>query len=168
MKPEEYFLVESRILKEKSNLSFLLKQLGKHGLYPDVKSDRIGGFSLTDDEAARIIGSILHDFYTVFENIAKTVASRIDKSMPSAEEWHRELLMQMTLPVPGLRPYVLSTETASLLERYRSFRHVFRNIYGFRLESARLMELLKGLPDTVTLLDQDLDRFIKEMRKVWK
>ncbi len=168
MKPEEYFLVESRIVKEKSNLSFLLKQLEKHDLYPDVKSDKVGGFGLTDDEAARIIGSILHDFYTVFENIAKTIASRIDKSMPSAEEWHRELLVQMTLPVPGLRPNVLSTETASLLERYRSFRHVFRNIYGSRLEPARIAELLKNLPDTVTLLDKDLERFIDEMREVWK
>jgi len=41
----------------------------------------------------------------------------------------------MTLSIPEVRPPVLSKETAKMLDEFRSFRHVFRNVYGFNLAS---------------------------------
>lgn len=164
MKPEEYLLVEARIRRERENLSRVLGELEKHGLYPEVRSTQIGGFHLSDDEALRILGSILSDFYTFFENMAKSVASRLDRSMPSGDEWHKELLTQMTLAIPGLRPSLISAATARLMEPYRGFRHVFRNLYGFQLNPGRVLDLVRGLPESVAALDRDLERFMREMR----
>ena len=66
----------------------------------------------------------------------------------------------MTLAIPGLRPPLLSSDTAALLDKYRAFRHVFRNIYGFRLDAERTPELVRGLHKTVLALSSDLDQFV--------
>ncbi|NPV80026.1 MAG: hypothetical protein HPY52_07070 [Firmicutes bacterium] len=164
---EEYLVVEGRINKEKENLLALEKELRDYGLYPTITARAIGGFSLEDAAAIRIIGSILHDYYTAIENILRTVASRIDKSIPTGEQWHRELLEQMTLAIPGVRPQVLSTETARELNEYRGFRHIFRNLYGFTLSSRRVADLLSRLPAINEALQRDLDIFQQKMREFY-
>lgn len=64
----------------------------------------------------------------------------------------------MALPIPGLRPPLLSGDTVELLNKFCAFRHVFRNIYGFRLDAGRTLELLRDLNRTVVALNTDLDR----------
>ncbi len=59
-------------------------------------------------------------------------------------------------------------ETSSLkdlqkLNSYRSFRHVFRNVYGFDLSFNRIKGLLELLPDTSASIKKDLDNFIYQM-----
>ena len=61
-------------------------------------------------------GSILHDFYTGIEKIFESIAKDVEKRLPVGEEWHSELLRQMTLDIPGLRPPVM---TASLEKKLR-------------------------------------------------
>jgi zona occludens toxin (predicted ATPase) len=69
----------------------------------------------------------------------------------------------MSLPIPGLRPPLLSGDTVALLNKFRAFRHVFRNIYGFQLDAGRTLELLRDLNRTVLALNIDLDRFLSEI-----
>ncbi len=75
----------------------------------------------------------LHDFYTGLERVFEQVAVAVDRSAPSSSEWHRELLRQMAVDVPGLRPAVLSPGTLRALDEYLRFRHVVRNVYAFEL-----------------------------------
>ncbi len=166
MKPESYLVVQARIAKERENFGRLLNQMSGHGIYPEVRTETIGGFRLRDNEAWRIIGSMLHDFYTFVGNIAKAVAVRIDGGVPAGQDWHRDLLEQMTLPIPGLRPRLLSGDTAALLDRFRAFRHVFRNIYGFQLDAGRTLELLRDLHRAVLALNSDLDRLVSQIDQV--
>jgi hypothetical protein len=165
---EEYLLVEARIRKEKEKLVNLEKELKEYGLWPKITATMIGGFSLDDSAAVRIIGSILHDYYSAAESIFKAVAVNIDKSTRKGDQWHKELLEQMTLNVPGLRVPVISTDTAQKLNHYRSFRHVFRNVYGFELSFNRIKELLELLPDTSVSIKKDLDNFICQMRTIYE
>lgn len=76
----------------------------------------------------------LHDFYTGLERIFEQIASVVDKSVPSAHDRRRELVRQMAVDVPGLRPRVISAETAAAIDEYRRFRHVVRNVYAFELD----------------------------------
>ena len=156
-------MIQARIAKERENLSRLIDQMSGHNLYREIGTETIGGFRLCDNEALRILGSMLHDFYTFVENIAKTVAVTIDGGIPAGHDWHRELLEQMTLPIPGLRPPLLSGDTAALLDRFGAFRHVFRNIYGFQLDADWVLELFRDLHKTVSALDSDLDQFVFEI-----
>ncbi|MGQ9780592.1 MAG: ribonuclease toxin HepT-like protein [Bacillota bacterium] len=92
----------------------------------------------------------------------------MDESMPETPDWHLELLQQMATEVPGLRPALIADETKNRLNEFRSFRHVFRNVYGFNLIPQRIERLLESLPSTIELLKSDLERFFTEMRDYLK
>jgi hypothetical protein len=159
--------LEARLNKERQNITGLERELERYGLYPGIRADRVGGFSLDDEAVVRIVGSILHDYYTSIENIFRAVAGKIDKSVPRGEQWHKELLEQMTLEVPGLRPPVIAPLTGQRLDAYRGFRHVFRNTYGFNLSFAKMQELLEALPDTQKSLARDLEEFTADAPPLW-
>ena len=82
-------------------------------------------------------GSILHDFYTGIEKIFENVAKEIDQRVPMGEEWHSELLHQMTLDIPGLRPPVITAHTEKKLREYLGFRHLFGRDTGLNLIGKR-------------------------------
>lgn len=82
------------------------------GLYPEIATAAVGGFPLSDENAARVVGSYLQDFYNCVENMAKVVARFIDGAgLPQGSDWHAELLRQMSTPVRGIRPGLISEET---------------------------------------------------------
>ena len=51
----------------------------------------------------------------------------------------------MTLDIDKVRPPVLEAETADLLNEYRKFRHLVRNIYTLNLDPSRVGSLVSGL-----------------------
>lgn len=104
----------------------------------------------------RSMGSILHDFYNCCERIFKKIAIDINGGYEDTEKWHKALLFKMTIPIKGIRPSVISEELAAELDEYLSFRHVFRNIYGFELKGKRI-SYLSGKFDKIA------DKFIKEI-----
>jgi hypothetical protein len=62
----------------------------------------------------------LHDFYAGLERVFRHIAAHVDRSVPESGEWHREILLQMGLEVPGVRPPVLSAELIRALDEYLS------------------------------------------------
>ena len=107
----------------------------------------------------RGIGGILHDFYTGIEHLFERIAPELNGGLPAGPSWHRELLENMTLDLPGVRPPVLRGETVHELHEFLHFRHLFRNLYGFELEWPRLRALLEKLPGVWEDVEEDLDRF---------
>jgi hypothetical protein len=87
----------------------------------------------------------LHSFYTGAERIFEEIAREIDGSIPVGPEWHRDLLMQMSAELSGIRPPVIGRELLNCLDDYRGFRHVVRNVYSFTLIPSRLQELVSAL-----------------------
>ena len=105
-------------------------------------------------------GSILHDFYTAVERIFVRIAEELNGGVPRGEQWHRQLLDDMALELPGVRPPIISSELAERLGEYLRFRHVFRNVYGFVLESHRL----KPLEVRLTAIYDDFYRQIRDFQ----
>jgi uncharacterized protein YutE (UPF0331/DUF86 family) len=101
----------------------------------------------------------LHDFYSGLERIFTHIASDADQSVPSGPDWHRELLRQMTVEIPGLRPQVLSAEVAGALDEYLGFRHVVRHVYAFELDLERVERLVSRLRPTFRDLTVALSAF---------
>lgn len=108
----------------------------------------------------RGIGDIVHDFYTGIEHVFERLAPELNGGLPAGSAWHRELLSNMTLDLPGIRPPVIRIETAQALEEFLRFRHLFRNLYGFELDWPRLHRLLERLPRAWAAVDADLERFL--------
>jgi len=65
----------------------------------------------------------LHSFYSALERVFELIALELDGGALGGENWHTELLRQMSTDVPGVRPPVLQPDTAAGLDEYRKFRH---------------------------------------------
>ena len=114
---------------------------------------------LDDEIWRRALGSYLHDFYCAVENLFRSVTYLTGEGLPTGGDWHRRLLDQMARPVEQVRPALLSAESHRALGDYLAFRHVFRNVYGFHLDSNRLQGLLQALPHLAARLEEDFRRF---------
>jgi hypothetical protein len=108
----------------------------------------------------------LHSFYSGVEKVCEVVALQLDGGLPKGEAWHRDLLAQMTLDVPGVRPPVLSLDSVQRLDEYRRFRHVVRNVYAERLDPPRIGELIEKLAPLWDRLDTELAGFAQFLEAV--
>lgn len=102
----------------------------------------------------------LHDFYAGLERALHQVAALVDDSVPGGAEWHRELLRQMAIPLPNVRPQVLSAETVKALDEYLRFRHVVRNVYAFEFDPEQMDRLVQRLRPTFDRTRRDLEALI--------
>ena len=110
--------------------------------------------------ALRARGSILHDFYNAIERIFTRIARELNGGIPRGEEWHRQLLDDMKLDIPGVRPAVIDGDLARALGEYLRFRHVFRNVYGTVLDARRLAPLEDGLPEALAAFRRQTRTFL--------
>jgi hypothetical protein len=101
----------------------------------------------------------LHDFYAGLERVFHHIATTIDNSMPSGSEWHRDLLRQMRMSLPQVRPHVLSGETVKALDEFLRFRHVVRNIYAFEFDPERIDHLVQRLGPCFEAVQRELWTF---------
>ncbi|GAW93081.1 hypothetical protein [Calderihabitans maritimus] len=109
----------------------------------------------------------LHSIYTGLERVFELIANTIDQSRPEGQNWHQELLRQMTVEIPLVRPQVISVETRNNLDDYRGFRHVVRNVYTFNLNSGKIKHLVNNLPKVFSQVKNEINVFIQfiEARK---
>ncbi|BAS26900.1 ribonuclease toxin HepT-like protein [Limnochorda pilosa] len=111
----------------------------------------------------RALGSVLHDFYTAVEDVFELIAADLDGGVPTTSDWHRRLLRSMEEPVKEVRPRVISPELGVQLRDYLGFRHVFRNVYGHRLEWTRMMPLVEGLPALSIRFRAEAEEFCRHL-----
>ena len=102
-----------------------------------------------DIYARRARGSILHDFYNGAERIFERIAAELNGGVPNVANWHQQLVADMALAIPELRPAVIDDDLRNRLAEYRGFRHLFRNVYGSLLDDVRLRHLEERLPRTM-------------------
>ncbi|MGM0578040.1 MAG: hypothetical protein ACQEXJ_20115 [Myxococcota bacterium] len=103
--------------------------------------------------------ALLETLYTGVEKVLRRIGAATT-GVPEGASWHRDLLDAMTVDVPRVRPAVLSTKTALLLERYLAFRHRFRNLYLFDLEVGLLSSLLEDAPAAWKQARAELEQFV--------
>jgi hypothetical protein len=151
---KEIKVVKARIYEELKNISTLAAELQRKNIYRSTD-----GF-IDDSFFLRSIGSVLHDFYVAVENTLKIICSEVDEKLPEGSNWHIMLLKQASYEIPDIRPAVISKHTMDNLDKFRAFRHIFRNVYGYNLDSMRIKELLLELPETVELFTEDVATFL--------
>jgi len=124
--------------------------------------EEVAAAPLDDDNtfALRARGSMLHDFYGGIERVFVRIAEELDGGVPHGEQWHRQMLTDMSLEIPGVRPAVIERDLARQLGDYLRFRHVFRNVYGSLLEAGRLRPLEEKLPDVLAAFRTQIRAFL--------
>jgi hypothetical protein len=156
---ERYRVVAGRIRQALEELDLVVRRV-------DRALEAAGRAVADQDLMLDSVALNLHDFYVGTERIFEHIASSIDRSLPSGSDWHRELLRQMTVDVPGLRPAVVGNETAKAVDEYLRFRHVVRNVYAFELDAERLGRLGSALRSTFGLVKSDLEAFATFLEQV--
>ena len=108
----------------------------------------------------------LHDFYSGLERIFRHIATDVDRSLSLGLDWHRDLLRQMSMALPQIRPEVLSTHTSNALDEYLRFRHVVRNIYAFTFDGERIARLIAQVRPLFTAVRIELLAFSEFLEQV--
>lgn len=130
-------VLAGRILAELQELSILV-QRAEQG-WAKARESR-------DDFFLDGVALNLHGFYSGLERIFERIASAVDEAVPGGANWHQELLSQMAIEIPGVRPAVLSAGLKEELEAYRGFRHIVRNVYAYHLRPEKMAPLVEKLP----------------------
>jgi len=150
---QKIYRVVSEIEEELGNIERLLSELNEH-----QKDEPRNSFYL------RAVGSIFHDFYCGVERIFERIAEELNGGIPEGENWHIQLLKDMTLQIEEVRPAVISKELVAELKGYLEFRHRFRNIYGFELEWDKMKGLKETMPGIAERFKKEIKEFIAFMK----
>ena len=150
-------LLEVRLRKELMNLEKLVEELKTITRMRELKVDSV---------RLRACASILHDFYSGIEKMFINIARETDRTVPLGEGWHRELLEQMTLDIPAIRPAVFGPELTAQLQQYLSFRHRFRNLYGYELEWGKMEELINNMDSTLKRLKDSMESLLEVLAEI--
>jgi hypothetical protein len=108
----------------------------------------------------RFCGSIVSDFYNGIEEIFKNISILIDENEPKGGQFHSVLLTQMANNVEGKREAVICKEFEKELREYLGFRHVFRKVYGFKLEWKKFKKLFLNLENMYQKLKTEIEQFL--------
>jgi hypothetical protein len=147
---ETYLAVAGRISSEVRELNRVVKRT--QSIWQEATGDE-------EDYHVEAAALTLHSFYAGLERVFEVIADGVDRTKPTGANWHQELLHQMASEIPAVRPAVLTPETRDMLDRFRGFRHVVRNIYSFRLDPGQIEVLIGQLPRTWDRTSQELLSF---------
>ncbi len=146
-------------------VSLIKRELADLGSVAEKLARYTKALRATSDEAYRdAIALNLQSLYTGMEKIMERIGREIDDITPSGPEWHKDLLLQMGTEFRG-RPPVISQETLELLDEYRSFRHVVRNLYPFSLNVNRLLSLAENADTCLSRFETDVLAFLDGLLK---
>lgn len=160
----ELVYLEAEVTEEIEKLGQVCSILQGKGFFDRATAER----KLVDEVILRGVAGMLQDYYSGVERIFKRIAVEVDERLPKGESWHKALLHQMKVDIPGIRPKVISTSTYEKLDELRSFRHRVGNIYGFNLIPERLVNHLLSLPELDNSFRSDIRSFFEAMKGALK
>jgi len=109
--------------------------------WPDAQTSSPSGIAHLDSVALH-----LHGLYSGIERLLELISRHIDGRPPGGGAWHRDLLLQMSQEVPGVRPAVLGPNRIDGLDDLRRLRHLVRHVYATQLDRERMQPLLETVP----------------------
>jgi predicted nucleotidyltransferase len=136
MPEDPYLALNTRLEDELIDLERIA-----HGV--ELAVERAG--AAPDEFATRALASYVDDFYKGCERLCERIAVTLDGGLPQGERWHQMLLGQMGEPGGGGRPPLFGGSLLLELDEYRRFRHRVRHIYGYELETERVLALARGV-----------------------
>ena len=156
---KEVLRFKAEIMDELENISRIVsiiekrkKDIKKHGIDAEVYLD-----SLVHN---------IENYYMGIEEIFKRIAVFTDEGIPEGPRWHSILIKGIARNIPGVRPSVIKDETRELLDEYRKFRHLVRNIYTFNIVPEKVMKLAHGITKVFNALRKDIKEFLNIIEKI--
>lgn len=124
--------------------------------------ERLGTFAHSA-EGVDSMGYQIHNLYGAFEQLFEEVARFFENQIDEAR-YHADMIRRMQLEIQGIRPALLSAETASDLDELRRFRHLFRHAYTADLDPDKVADLAAKAVCIQRDFTQDFERFLALLR----
>ncbi len=147
----------NRLILLKTDLRGQMNSITNIHLKLQGRADR---FNSADEPLLESIGYQIHNLYGATEDLLKVVAHYFENNVGDASQWHSALLQRMSLEVPGIRPALLSSQSYTILNSLRGFRHFFRHAYGSNIEWEQLQINLNKALTLKALLEEDIQQFL--------
>jgi len=147
----------------------LMDELENIGRIADIVEKRRKDLRKHSEETDVYMDSITHNienFYMGIEETFKRIALFTEEGVPEGPRWHISLIKSMARDIPEVRPPVIREETRVLLDEYRKFRHLVRNIYAFNIVPQKVLILSKDIRKTFYAFRKDISGFLKVMEKI--
>lgn len=151
------------------NNKLILLSVDLNAQMVDIKSihqkivDRSARLQSDDQVIWESIAYQIHNLYCATEDLLKIVARYFENNISDSSQWHSVLLQRMVTEIPNIRPAFLTTDTYSLLNNLKGFRHFFRHAYGATIEYEQLKSNLDKSLRLITYLESDLNQFIAKL-----
>ena len=108
--------------------------------------------------SAEAVGTLvalsLDHAYQAFENVLVRLERALGLPARTSPAWHRALLADAALAVPGLRPALFPGSVEGDWDELRRFRHFLRHAYPLDLDPRRLRENVGRLQRAVSQTDE--------------
>ncbi len=153
-------------------LSVLVAQLRSELEKLELTTGKVASFWSASEREGRTeeklaaLAMHLHGFYGGAEKLFETVARNVDESVPSGPSSHRDLVAQMSIEIPGLRPRVISQSLASELRPYLEFRHRVRHLYLFDLAWSDVDVIAPALAGCWRRFCEEMESFVSFLEGV--
>jgi len=147
---EKRILFEASIRADLAAIEALYSALGDEPLAVEAPEDEV-----------IVIAYRLHNLYTAFENIFRTIAIAFENTLDERYGWHRQLLERMRLDLSPMRPAVIDDAAYAALDELLRFRHLFRSAYSARLNAERLGLVLRAARDLRPLYRPQIEGFLR-------
>lgn len=106
-------------------------------------------------EASHVALALDHA-YEGFEQILLRLERALSLPERTGASWHRAILSDATLPIPGVRPALVPARAEREWEHLLAFRHFLRHAYAAELDPERLRRNVQRLAQAVELTDSSL------------
>lgn len=156
---KEVLRFKAEILEELDNIERIVSIIEKR------KRDMKKHYIETDVYLDSLVHNI-ENFYMGIEEIFKRIAIFTGEGIPDGSRWHSGLIKGMARDIPGVRPSVIEQETKNLLDEYRKFRHLVRNIYTFNIIPEKVMKLARCITKVFNAFKKNINDFLNFIEKI--
>lgn len=97
------------------------------------------------DDSLEVYGAaaLISGYYSHLERAFERIVRDLNSAPLDGPDWHRRLLLSMTVERPGIRPAVIDVDLGESLDELLAFRHLFRNLYVLDLRVERVADLAR-------------------------
>ena len=112
-----------------------------------------------------VVAYTLHNAYSLMESYFLRVAKFFENEIGDSS-WHKDLLQRMTVAINGIRPALLTSDDAELIDELRGFRHLYRNLYEKQIQHEKVGALQSRFPGILSRFRNAHNHFIQKLRKI--
>lgn len=114
---------------------------------------------LSDYKDRFVFAMRAQQLFTCIEDLFKHIAKSFENHIHDLKQFHKELLLRMSLEILDIRPAVISQKSFVILDKLRSFRHFARHAYDCELDENELKILQNRLKKEFEFVIGDLNNF---------